>query len=525
MGSNRTEDTPLLIVQVEPPHRADGGDYYYRTHAPGIAMARDEWIYVVNLTNAHPRKDEIMWEADILILNNICDPDILPLITARRTAGRLTVYEIGDDFNAIEPWNPVYFFFRNEENRDLVCHLAGRCHALQVPGSELERLYHHLNDACAVFPNQMLHVPPERSFKGEAGIVVGWGGSHGHLKDVADIAEPLANWVMSQPNAVLHLMCSEPIWSLFSRLPAAKKRRMLPGSVEDYYQFLSTIDIGLAPLKDTAYNRSRSDVKFLEYAISGVIPVVADQEPYRTTVTKNETGFVFKAPHELIDILNLLVKDHSLGARITRKARQYVLRERLQLQHGRDRVDFYREHLKRNSGENARDGQGCERFKEWQELEGAIKNGRHLRLTATRFENLLHDGLVMLEIEGKTKDARKLFEAAEALEPGNYLPHLFGSSTTPDTIDSLSKALKLNPNSIKAWVLLGEEFARRGRVQEALHSFESAVKVDPEYEVPYLRVAALLRELGDGAKSEDLLGKVKIMKNRRTISMTAPVQG
>ena len=70
----------MLIVQVEPPQNAQGGDYYYRTHAPGIAMAHQEGVYVINLTSQHRCAFDIMAEADVLILNDVCHPDLLPLI-------------------------------------------------------------------------------------------------------------------------------------------------------------------------------------------------------------------------------------------------------------------------------------------------------------------------------------------------------------------------------------------------------------------------------------------------------------
>jgi len=57
MHSNRTVDnSTLLVVQVEPPQQEDGGDYYYRTYAPGLAMAQEEGVYVINLTNVHRHK-------------------------------------------------------------------------------------------------------------------------------------------------------------------------------------------------------------------------------------------------------------------------------------------------------------------------------------------------------------------------------------------------------------------------------------------------------------------------------------
>ncbi|MCP4413814.1 MAG: hypothetical protein GY808_14745, partial [Gammaproteobacteria bacterium] len=125
-------NNPLLIAQVEPPQNVDSGDYFYRTHAPGVAMAEDDRVYVINITNQHRKKTEIMMNADILILKNICDPDILPLIRGRKEKGKLTVYEIADDLNALQTWNPVYFFWKNRENLELGFHLANSCNALQV---------------------------------------------------------------------------------------------------------------------------------------------------------------------------------------------------------------------------------------------------------------------------------------------------------------------------------------------------------------------------------------------------------
>lgn len=336
---------PLLIAQVEPPQKSDGGDYFHRTHAPGTAMAQEEGVYVVNLTNEHRKKFDIMAQADVLILKNICDPDLLPLIAKRISKGKLTVYEIADDVNALQPWNPVYFFYKNKENLALVHRLAACCNALQVTCSELKKLYGYLNHNCAVFPNQILNVPPERLWGKKENITIGWGGSHGHLEDIAEISTPLMSWLMTQPNVSLHFMCSEPIWRLFDSLPQHKKRHTPPGSIDDYYSFLAQIDIGITPLKDTAYNRSRSDVKYLEYAISGVVPVMKRLEPYIESVDHGKTGFLFNDSNELIGILKRLVNNPTLLVALSNAARQYVIQDRLQVEHGKDRVNFYRNEL------------------------------------------------------------------------------------------------------------------------------------------------------------------------------------
>ncbi|MBW1740023.1 MAG: glycosyltransferase [Deltaproteobacteria bacterium] len=509
---SRNNKKSFLIAQVEAPHRADGGDYYYRTHAPGIAMAKQEGIYVVNLTNVHRRKDQIMREADVLVLNSICDPDLLPLIMERKALGRLTVYEIGDDLTAIEPWNPVYFFFKNRENLALTYRLANCCDALQVSGSELKRLYGQLNDNCVIFPNHILNIPLERPVKIQKEIVLGWGGSQGHLQDMAEIAEPLINWLTTKPNVVLHLMCSESIWTLFDPLPQHKKRRTLPGSIDDYYNFLSRIDIGIAPLKDTFYNRSRSDVKFLEYAISGVVPVMSHVTPYINTVRNGETGFLFRSSNEFVNILNRLIEDGSLRIEIVQKARQYVLQERLQLQHGLDRVEFYRDLLRSLYGQTHRDSRGVQLFSEWAELEGAVRKGRHLRLYPTLFENMVHDGIVLHQVDGNKEKACLLFVEAMRLEPDNYLPYLLSAFSLNDSIKNLQKALSLNARSVRAWVWLGEQYVKQNDIKNALKCFDSAANIFPDYEIPYLRAASLLRSVGKKVEGDFLLNKAENLK-------------
>ncbi len=492
---------PMLIVQVEPPQNAGGGDYFYRTHAPGIAMAQDDGVYVINITNQHRRKTEIMMKADILILKNICDPDILPLIRGRKEKRKLTVYEIADDLNALQTWNPVYFFWKNKENLALGYRLASCCDALQVTSHELKKLYGYLNKNCKVFPNQILNVPAEKSYKKDQSLVIGWGGSHGHLEDMAEIAGPLIEWIISKPNVSLHLMCSKPIWNLFDSLPQHKKRRTLPGTLDDYCNFLGEIDIGIAPLQNFAFNRSRSDVKFLEYAVAEVVPVMAHLEPYTGSVKGGESGFLFKNTAELINILNELADNDMLKQNIAKKARQYVIQERLQLHHIHDRLDFYRHHLKLLNGQN-REIILDHWFGEFSKLEGAIINERHLQLQATRFENLLHDGLIAMQIHRDKDLARKLFDEAALLEPENYLTFMFAASISTDPIVCLSKAVIQEPHSIRTWILLGDEFEGAGDARQALECFKSAIIVYPEYEISYLRVASLLKKLGHESESD-----------------------
>ena len=501
---------PLLISQIEPPQREDGGDYYYRTHAPGVAMsAEEEGVYVINLTNVHRKREEIIRISDVLILNNICDPDMLPFIKDRKARKKLTVYELGDDLCAIPPWNPLYFFYENKENLFLFKRLANYCDALQFSVPELRKLYGYLNPNSAVFPNQILDVPSKRDVGHYGEVIIGWGGSHGHHEDMAKVAEPLIDWIISRENVSLYLMCSDPIWQLFDRLPSARKQRFKTGSLNAYYQFLNKIHIGLAPLNDTQFNRSRSDVKFLEYAIHEVVPVVQFLAPYASSVKHGETGFVFENSKELLNLLGLLSNNVDLIRKVGRAARNYVLKNRLQHQHAKKRIEFYKQSL-----ENLKPGMKSEDeitkvFEALAKHEGAVCNGRHLRLASARFEKLLHDGLVLNQIERNKSSANRLFSMAAEMEKQNYLPYLFGASCSDDAIISLKEAVNKNPNSLKSLVLLGETYARKGDIVKSLQCFESAAQIFPEYEIPYVRTEALLRMTGHEKESIGLRRKAE----------------
>jgi len=367
---------------------------------------------------------------------------------------------------------------------------------MQFSVPELKKIYGYLNEASVVFPNQISTVPPEKKYENKSDVIIGWGGSHGHLEDMVDIAETLIDWIMSKNNVHLFLMCSEPIWSLFNRLSATRKKWFKPGSLNDYYAFLERIDIGLAPLKDTAFNRSRSDVKFLEYATHGIVPVVQATVPYNSTVKQGITGFLFKDATDMIDTLGILTDDIRRIPEVGKAARDYVTEKRLQHHHGKDRTEFYKAKLA-----EIRNGQSVKNdtnkiFESLNNIEGAICNGQHLRLLPTRFESLLHDGLISGQVENNAALARALFLEASQLEPENYLPYLFGASYSEDPVSSLQQAIEKKPNSIKSWIMLGEEYARQGDIARSVQCFESASEIFPEYEIPYMRAASLMEKVG-----------------------------
>ena len=496
---------PFLLIQMDAPQAENTGDFYYRTYAPGIGMARCEDVYTLNFTNVHRLKHELIGKADVLVINNLCDADILPVIRDRKTAGKITVYEINDDLADIPPSNPNREFYAQPRNLLLIKRLANYCDALQFSSCELQKKYGYLNDISVVFPNQMLEIPLGRKRKPSDTVAVGWGGSLGHFQDLQRISAPLINWIIGRKNIHLHLMCGEPFGSLFDKIPRDRITWVSPGSLQDYYKFVSQLDIGLAPLEDIPYNRSRSDVKFLEYAAHSVVPVLQAVGPYPVSVRHGETGFLFNSTDELISILERLTLDTSMRSRVAAAAYEYVVRERNQFERGRDRVEFYRWLLTAAGWKRHPNGLNAEQiFDDLCNCAGAKKSGRNLSLGATRYELLLTGGLTAMSDKAA---AGRMFQEAIRINPSLYMPYLFGAYVVDDTIQSLRIAVEKNPRSITSWLCLGSEYGSKGMSSEAIESFKTAAEIFPEYEQPYIQCGGYLNRIGMTKEGIDLLKK------------------
>lgn len=172
-------------------------------------------------------------------------------------------------------------------------------------------------------------------------LTVGWAGSPGHFADRYQVAPLVQHWMEAYPDVNLAVMSHEAARP-FVELPPERYVFTPFGTLADYLRFLRSVDIGLAPILPTDYNRCRSDVKFLEYASQGVVGIYADLEPYRATVVPGETGLLYHRPSELIECLDHLHADGAPRDTLRQRAHAYVARHRQLSDHIGERLTWYR---------------------------------------------------------------------------------------------------------------------------------------------------------------------------------------
>ncbi|HTW94385.1 MAG TPA: glycosyltransferase [Tepidisphaeraceae bacterium] len=328
----------LLILQIC--DFLDDGDGIYRLHEPSRFLARLPGVVVIDCHYYHHLLPRLIESADVLILQFFHNWDFLPFIDQRRQRGQVTVFEANDNFYDVQPWNPIAEGWRDQAIQEEYRKYMRHCDAVQTSADFLAGLWKPFARKVAVFPNQLPEIPPLTD-PPDRPLTIGWGGSPGHFADWYAIVPLLRRWLADHPDVHLAVMNNDLAKPFFD-LPPDRYHFTSFGTLHDYLRFLPSLDIGLAPLLPTGYNRGRSDVKFLEYAMSGVPGIYADLEPYRATVQNGQTGFLYSTGDELISHINELATSPDLRRRIRRNAHELVSQNRRLDRHISERLSFYR---------------------------------------------------------------------------------------------------------------------------------------------------------------------------------------
>ncbi|MCG5054799.1 MAG: glycosyltransferase [Myxococcales bacterium] len=491
---------PLLVVYVESPNRGGQGDSVYRVVQPSRALAEVPGVRVVTGSWLSPALHALLPLADVVVLADVVEADLLPLVRQRQAAGLATIYEINDDFQAPQPWNPTAYLAQNPLTRSLSSLLAARSDGVQFSTPHLRDRFGFLNPRGAVFVNQLWDVPA-RAPK-PPGLRLGWGGSLGHMEDFRSVVPAVKACLEAHPALSFHVMGAEVFRELCGALPAGRWTYQPGGSLAAYLAFVDSLHIGLCPLEDTDFNRGRSDVKFLEYASRGVVTLAADREPYRHSLVPERTGFVYRDVHELPCLVARLVAAPDRRQEVAVAAYAYVTASRRERPAAAGRLAFWRSCLAGT-----------------QDRAAGTRKARHRRAEAAlatlaqpfgdvpvflppagALETALLEGLALLR-DGRTKPAQAGFAAATRLAPSFYVPWLYlGRAESDETRAraALAQARTLAPFSVAAWMVEAdrEAAAAEGQGDRLVHALREADRLAPELGVPAARLAELAGAAG-----------------------------
>jgi glycosyltransferase involved in cell wall biosynthesis len=100
------------------------------------------------------------------------------------------------------------------------------------------------------------------------------------------------------------------------------------------------MDIGLIPLKDTEFNRAKSNLKMLEMGAFGLPVIVSDVEPYQE-LSKNGINCLVVGKREWYKSIRKLIDNHSLCTDLGLQLKEDVIKFRNEVFWRKVRMEVY----------------------------------------------------------------------------------------------------------------------------------------------------------------------------------------
>lgn len=177
------------------------------------------------------------------------------------------------------------------------------------------------------------HIPKVKPYDGP--LRVGYMGSDSHVWDV-DLIYP-ALWEAKQLGCKIvfvgiHPQHINPRYRQKSWDWAALDYEHVPWRL-DYRGTALPLDIGLAPLVTTRHTLCKSDIKALEYALSGAACVAQNNLVYNRTLKHDEHVLFAGSPAEFVEMTKVLVRDADRRVRLVENTNEYIREERLLADH------------------------------------------------------------------------------------------------------------------------------------------------------------------------------------------------
>lgn len=287
------------------------------------------------------------WKVIELKDHKLPEPGTANSIVIQRQAGELTIeelklwldgwraaegkliYEIDDDL--LDAKGLIQRGFKADPSllADKVCWLATNADQVIVSTPDLKKVFNKYNKNVCVVPNcldeDLWRIgKPKLTGKGtyqrKVGdpIRIGYIGTHTHVDDLAMISEALIKIEKEYGDKVE----IEVIGGFQSSKPLFGKRVALPKN-NDYPNFVNWLhqrvhwDIGIIPLVDDEFNKSKSYLKFIEYTALHLTSIVSNVTSYNTVCQHQHNSLVVKnTSDEWYKGLKLLIEDGELRNRL-----------------------------------------------------------------------------------------------------------------------------------------------------------------------------------------------------------------
>ena len=237
----------------------------------------------------------INYVPDIVILQRLNNLVYFNFINLLKSKGSKIVFELDDNLLELPKRNPAYNLFSNPTHKRAFLEYIWLADHLIVSTQNLKDYYHDYNKSISVIPNQIdknIFCNDKISKTNASCIRIGFAGTTTHQEDFEQVV-PALQEIKSNYSKNIKLVFIDMLPEEFVRDNTIE---YIPGvnSLHEFSRILQNakLDIGLAPLSYNKFNMAKSDIKFLEYGLSGIAGIYSNFGPYKHSIEDAKTGLL-----------------------------------------------------------------------------------------------------------------------------------------------------------------------------------------------------------------------------------------
>ena len=345
----------VAFIYTDWAHRPDkmyGGVGYYRVVKPASALGYD--FYGAELGKMGDSIRDLwskMFEKYDLIIIKQSDSEVPTgmLLFFALYYGKKVVFDFDDNVFEVRKDQAAYEWYApDKQKRAIVSSALSLCHGIFVSTQPLKDYYqkrlkeiYNADTPIYVVPNCADPADWPSEVAAPRRKVIGYAGSITHNSDLRLILPSLGKLLARHSDWELEILGgvkTTDVKSLFSDLPHKILDQIaIKGGTQSWKGYPELLaeqgwNVGLAPLIDDEFNRSKSHIKWMEYAMCGIPTLASTVYPYfepiqGTPVIKDgETGLLFSDPKEFEHKLCSLMENDIIRDKIAKNAREAVLK-------------------------------------------------------------------------------------------------------------------------------------------------------------------------------------------------------